>query len=119
MSTTAPVRIPVCNSDEVIIDRVCLSRASRIALAPNARVVRFGHSRKRKRGEIARIVLREVGDCSLDDSMYGNPRAYSHKRETETNPENCWTLKRIPTDTAALFDTAVLDCMARPLNGNV
>jgi hypothetical protein len=104
MSTTAPKRIPLCDGDDNIIERIDGARARRMALAPNATVVR-----KRKGGEIVRILLASTADDSLEDAMYGNPRAMSHNRETATNPEKVWTLKRIPDSTADLFRAVVLD----------
>ncbi len=116
MSTIASVRIPVYDSEGVIIDRVEGPRARRLALAPNATVVRkrlTGALRRRgQRGEIVRILLKSDGDETMEYSRHGNARSYSHNHETETNPENCWTLKRIPTETADIFRTVVNELAA-------
>jgi len=64
-----------------------------------------------KSGEIVRIILDSAGDDSAERRKRGNPLAYSHKSETETNPENVWTLKRIPSESADIF-TAVIDDIA-------
>jgi hypothetical protein len=111
MCTVTPIRgIPVCNADGVIVDRVDSARARRLALAPNATVVR--KRRGSGAGAVVRILLGSTSDDSLADSLHGNPRSYSHNHETDTNPEKVWTLKRIPSDTADIFGAVVLDCAA-------
>jgi hypothetical protein len=116
MSTVTPIRIPVCNSDGLIVDRADRPRARRLALAPNATVVRKrvtgANRRKGQRGEIVRIVLGNLGDDVMLDGRRGNPAKYSFNTETETNPEKVWCLKRIPTSTADLFGAVVNDCIA-------
>jgi hypothetical protein len=106
MNTPAPCRIPVCNPAGVIIERIDSSRARRLAAAPNAIAVR------KRKGEIVRILLQSHGDDSLEYSTRGNPRSYSHNHATETNPENCWTLKYIPSQAADLFDTVITELAA-------
>ena len=107
MSTLASV--PVCDSDGVIIERADQSRARRLALAPNATVVRES---KRKGGAIVRILLASQPDDYLELAIRGNPRKYFHKHETETNIQNVWTLKRIPTSCADIFGAVVNDLAA-------
>lgn len=95
------MRIPVCNSEGVIIERVDESRARRVVQAPNARIV------KKRKGGVVRIILESVGDDAEELSLHANPRSYSHRHETDSNVENCWTLKRIPTSTADIFGAVV------------
>ncbi len=40
------------------------------------------------------------------------PTKYSYDYETEDNPQNCWTLKRLPNSTAPIFRKIVNDCIA-------
>jgi len=109
MSTSAPEKIPVCNTEGRIIERVAIGspRAIHLLKAPNATIVR-----KRHRGEPVRILLISQGDESRLKDKFGDPRAYSHRHETETNPENVWTLKRIPTETADIFGAVVNELAA-------
>jgi hypothetical protein len=113
MSTITPIRVPVCNSDGMIVDRADPSRVRRLALAPNATVVRkraTGARRKAgERGEIVRILLASDGDESLEDSMRGNPRSYSNKNIAIDNPANVWRLKPIPSSTLDIFRAVTLD----------
>lgn len=117
MNTTSSARIDVFNEDGVIIERVDASRARRLILASNATVARFGHRRDgNRRGQIARILLASTADDSLEDQVMGNPKVYFHNHVVNTidwtgNPENCWTLKKIPSSTADLFDTVVKDIL--------
>ena len=115
MGTVTSIRIPVCNEEGVIVERCDPARARRLAAAPNATVVRKrvrGSLRRfGQRGEIVRIILDSAGDDSHQKRQHGNPRSYSHNHETDTNPENVWTLKRIPSESADIF-TAVVDELA-------
>jgi len=103
MNTVASTRIPVCNGEGVIVERVGQDsvRARRLAEAPNATVVR------KRRGPIVRILLKSVADNSGETSLRGNPRAMSHDHETDVNPRNVWILKHIVSSAADLFDTVV------------
>ena len=116
MSTTTPIRIPVCNADGMIVDRADPARVRRLALAPNATVVRrrpTGIRRQlRQPGEIVRILLASTADDSLENSLRGNPRSYSHNHETLENPEKVWTLKRIPGAAADIFRAVINDLAA-------
>ena len=122
MATITPIRIPVCDADGVIVERVDAARARRLALAPNATVVR------KKRGPIVRILLASTApDDYLENAMRGNPLTYSHKHEKASdpeittwaksvdenaNPEKVWCLKRIPTSTADIFRAVITDLAA-------
>jgi hypothetical protein len=106
MATLAFIRIPVCNADGVIIERVDPARARCLSAASNATVVR------KRGGNVVRIMLASTADDSLEVAMRGNPRSYSHNHEAIDNPEKCWTLKRIPACTAKIFDAVILDCAA-------
>jgi hypothetical protein len=79
-------------------------RARRLALAPNATAVR-----RRKDGAICEIHLRGVADDSGHEVNRGNPRRYSTDRATENNPHGVWKLRHLPSETKALYRTAVLD----------
>lgn len=100
------MRIPV-RADGVIVERVDHSRALHLAKASNAEVIR-----KRKTKEIVGINLKSAGDDSGLDRRHNNPRSHSHKNETETNPPNCWTLKRIHSKTADIYGAVVNDLAA-------
>jgi len=116
MARTLSARIPVCDAEGTIVDRADRVRAERLALAPNATAVRrraTGSARKRGAlGDIVRILLA----CKVDAdepyvcSVLANSQSYSHNRETKTNPEKVWTLKRIPASTQDLFLNVVAEC---------
>lgn len=97
------MRVPMCNPEGVIIERVDRQRLSRLIHGRNVTPVYFGHRRGHRRGEIARLLLSSEGDDSLEDSKRGNPRRYSHCAATAENIVNTWTLKRIPSNTASIF----------------
>lgn len=105
MCKIVPIRIPVCNCDGVIVERVDRARARRLAMAINATVVR------KRNGEIVRINMGATSDDSLEDSLHGNPLKYSHNHETETNPEKVWTIKRIPAKVQCIFQEVVTSCL--------
>jgi hypothetical protein len=54
----------------------------------------------------------------VDDRVYssrpylGAGRRYSHKHETEENPEGVWTLVRIDTRQRPIFVRVLTDCLA-------
>jgi hypothetical protein len=104
MSILAPVRVPVCNADGVIIERAGRSRLARLAYAPNSTVVRRP---RRKGGGIVRVLLQDVGNDSMEDSRRNSSRVLSHQHETNVNPARVWTLKHIADSAADLFDTVV------------
>jgi hypothetical protein len=60
--------------------------------APNVRIVR-----KRKTGHIVEIQLLEYGDDSRLPGKWGNPQATSTRAESDDNPPNVWTLKKVRT----------------------
>jgi len=104
MAKTASIRVPVCNADGVIIERVDQARLMRLARASNADVIRKGI---RKDG-VVRILLKDVGDDSLENSLHGDLRKLTHSHETRTNPPRCLTLKHIPSSTVDIFRAVVL-----------
>lgn len=68
-----------------------LSRAYALSVAPNVRIVR-----RRRTGEIIEVNIAEVGDDSHLKSTSGSSIWLVHKHESETNPPNVWTHKRVP-----------------------
>ena len=113
MSTVTPIRIPVCNSDGLIVDRADRPRARRLALAPNATVVRKrvtgANRRKGQRGEIVRIVLGNLGDDVMLDGRRGNPRKYTFLDTSDLMPRGVHSLRHLATATAPLYRLAVTD----------
>src|ERR1041384_1164201 len=87
------MRIPVFSGPRRI-ELADQARAERILRAPNARATR-GKKGKYK-NQIICIHLVEFSDDSCLVVHRGNPRRYSHDRETETNPARCWTLRHLP-----------------------
>jgi len=63
-------------------------RASALALAPNAEVVR------RRDGRVFQINLLSHGDDHKARPSRGNPQSLIHDHETATNPPRVWELKR-------------------------
>ena len=105
MSTATSIRIPVRDPDNNIIERVDASRARRILMSRNATAIRH------RKGQLLGINLRSMSDDWVEP-LHANPRSYSHKNETESNPPNVWTLKRIPDETAAIFDNVLRELQA-------
>jgi len=103
MNIRVSERIPVRNGEGVIVERVTLesARGRSLAAAPNAELVR------KRKGEVVSINLRSSGDESDTPRLRAHPFKYSHNHENETNPENVWTLRHIPTDTADIFGAVV------------
>jgi hypothetical protein len=106
MATTTPIRIPVCNSDGVIIERIDFARARRLSTAPNATAVRA-----RKGGTIVRILLGSVGDDSAVKKLQGDPKRYTYLDRSEEMPQGVHTLRRLPTSTRSLYRLSVTDCL--------
>jgi hypothetical protein len=109
MANIVSIRVPVCNAEGLIVERADASRVRILEAASNATVVRKGI---RKGGGIVRIVLGSAGDDSLRDARQGNPLTYSHNKDTEDNPVNVWTLKRLPSSTADIFRAVLNDVAA-------
>ena len=123
MAIITPIRIPVCDSDGLIIDRADAPRARRLALAPNATVVH----KRRACGDFAavcgcrkcsacpravvRIVLGNAGDDHALDARYGNPRKYTFQEVVPSCPEGVHSLRHLATETADLYRLAVTDCL--------
>jgi len=105
MKTVASIRIPVCNGEGVIVERVDADsvRARVLLEAPNATAVR------KRKGPVVRILLESLADDSDRDSLRGNARATSHDHETDTNPEKVWTLKRVHAEAESIFFSVVND----------
>jgi hypothetical protein len=40
------------------------------------------------------------------------PTKYSHNRDTPDNPQNVWTLKRLPNSTARIYRRVQTDCLS-------
>jgi hypothetical protein len=68
--------------------------------------------RGRSGGEIRKlqVIPGEEEAVSAADFRYMGTR-YSHSRETEENPKNCWTLKKLPRGTREIFTTVLDECM--------
>jgi hypothetical protein len=66
------------------------ARVARLERAPNARVIR-----RHRDGRAVEVQLCSVGDDSARPPRRGNPRRYSHDRDTPENPLHVWTLKRV------------------------
>jgi hypothetical protein len=56
--------------------------------APNVEVIR-----RRKDHKIVELQVHEFGNDSAIPSTGGNASTESYDHETETNPQNCWTLR--------------------------
>jgi hypothetical protein len=82
-------------------------RARRVLGAFNARGVRRRRDRK-----VVEIQLANHGDDTREPARLGNPQRYSHDSETDTNPANVWTLKRIALRDRAAFQRVVEECIA-------
>jgi hypothetical protein len=68
------------------------ARVQRLVQAANVKIVR-----KRKTGNIVEIQLLEYGDDSRLPGKWGNPQATSTRAESDDNPPNVWTLKKVRT----------------------
>jgi len=79
-------------------------RAKRLLRAPNAVPIR-----RRKNGWLVGIDLVDLGTAN-EPPRYGNPLKYSHNSETDKNPAQVWTLKRIPDRAADIFDEVLNGC---------
>lgn len=97
-----PNRVPVL-AGERCIQLADAARVARLTKHPNVVVIR-----RRKDRQIVELQIHAVGDDSREPARLGNPLKYSHHGETDTNPSNVWTLKRIPSHARHVF-TAVLD----------
>jgi hypothetical protein len=100
-----PTRVPVMSGPRCI-ELADAARVKHLAKAPNVELIR-----RRRDGRVVEIHLLEFGDDSRKRARNSNPQAYSHHAETEDNPSNTWTLKRLPRHTRAVF-RAVLDGIA-------
>lgn len=104
-------RVPVFGPNDHIVALIAPAEVRRYQDAPNARVVRV-----KKTGQVVRINLKTLSDDTSMVVHRGNPRRYSFDHETETNPANVWTLRRLgsndPEDEAfvqRVFRASVLD----------
>ena len=102
------MRIPVFSGPRCI-ELAGMARAQRILQAPNAIATR---SKKGKfKGQVIRIDLTEFSDDSRLIIHRGNPRRYSHDRETQDNPARCWTLRHLPIASGPIFRNVVTSCL--------
>jgi len=112
MATITPIRVPVCSADGTIIDRVDPARARRLALAPNATVVRKHQTGVRKcQSPIVRILLSDDGNDASLNCKVGDPRRYFYLDCSPAMPEGVFSLKYLPQSTASLYRLAVTDCI--------
>jgi|ERR1041385_1409335 hypothetical protein len=103
------MRIPVF-SGPYLIEFANPLRAEILAKAENARVTRC--KRGKLKGQIICIDLRQMSDDSNMAIHRGNPRRYSHDRETKTNPARVWTLRHLPNQTKSIY-RAVLTSISK------
>jgi hypothetical protein len=96
-------RIPVFANGHVI-ELADSQRVKRLLEARNARPI---HRKKDHR--IVEVHLENYGDDRNTDLKHGDPRKYSHNRETKDNPNRCWTLRHLPGHVAPLFRLSVTD----------
>ena len=112
MAIITPIRVPVCNCDGTIIDRVDPARARRLALAPNATVVRQHQSGVRKcQSPIVRILLSDDGNDEAMNPTFGDPRRYFYLDCSPAMPEGVYSLKHLHRDTAGMYRQSVTDCI--------
>ena len=112
MATITPIRIPVCNCDGTIIERVDPAQARRIALARNATVVRK-HQTGVRHGRIVRILLSDDGNDDALNPQYGDPRKYTYLFATEAMPMGVHTLRYLHNSTADMYRQSVTDCLKK------
>ena len=89
-----------------LVEQASPERIKQLERAPNAEILR-----KRKTGQVVQITLKTHGDDSGRKRRQGDPRRYYHKHETDQNPPNVLTLKRLPAFTAPVFDAVVTGCI--------
>ncbi len=106
-----PIRIPVCNADGLIVERVAdPARIRRLGLAANATVVRAS---KRSGGQIVRILMAEKGNDVKLKFLKANPRKYTFLEKSEVMPTGVHTLRHLPSSTRSLYCTAQTDCITQ------
>jgi hypothetical protein len=105
MSTPTPIRIPVCNADGVIVERVDAARARRLFFAKNATLVH------RRNGELVRILLASTGDDTARRFLKANPKKYTFLERSEDMPKGVHTLRHLPDSTQSLYCTVRTDCL--------
>lgn len=84
------------------------ARVARLSQAPNVQLIR-----RRRDGKVVEIQVQEYGDDSQQPAHHGNPRAYSHDHETDSNPARVWTLKHLPDEAGPIFRTVTTECLKR------
>jgi hypothetical protein len=104
--------LPVIDTAGTLLFFVDDTRGRELLRAHKARLIRR-NGRDRAllaTGEIRRGELRLLGrGLGLDHVRY------SHRRETEDNPRNCWTLVRQPS--RAVFERVLADCVRPARSG--
>jgi hypothetical protein len=108
MPTPTPIRIPVRNSANVIVERVDASRARRLSMALNATAIY-----RKRTGELVGIQLADLADDSLEPASVGNPKKYTFLLVSEVMPYGVHTLRKLPDTTRGLYCTAQTDCMEK------
>lgn len=83
-------RVPVFGPDDRIVALVARAELHRYEGAVNATIVR-----ERRTGLAVRVNLRSLSDDTSLVKHRGNPRRYSHDRETNENPPRVWTIRRL------------------------
>jgi hypothetical protein len=73
----------------MVIEMAGPERVKRLLLAPNATPV---FTRRRAIGAIEILAL---GDDSIVRPRSGNPQKFAIRAETDENPKNVWTYKRL------------------------
>jgi hypothetical protein len=81
-------RIPV-TAGSIVIEMAGPERVRKLLLAPNAAPV---YTRRRA---IGAIEILACGDDSAVRPRTGNPQKFAIRAETDENPKNVWTLKRL------------------------
>jgi hypothetical protein len=105
MCTITPIRIPVRNADDQIIERVDASRARCLLRAPNATAVYA------RRGAMVGIRLASTADDSRVKAFLGDPRRYTYLDRSEEMPQGVHTLRRLPSSTKDLYRTVRTECI--------